>query len=596
MRWWAEKRVNTLQDIARADGAGWSTFEELGRLRRTSVSPHLYARVVRSIPWQALPTPTHQIGQWVAAKESNGSIGTIYHIQNVTPLKAKSYKKDGFEQLHLVAQNQMVPNSLMREVRVLRCMSAKRVVLDYNPQEDIEPEQTLWLWGNDWIHNLAWDPREWQWRRLGTLPDTSVLNYSTKRGYRIALKLNTQPMTLDKELEGEGFNSKARARFFNRIWHPYLPRKVSTMQWLVLTEGLPVGAWRERIGMPSDCELCSTPTKETIEHALKDCPHLSKAWELFRDTRRAAKLPPAYNSWTEISIGLMRDPPGPQMEEELRWDTATAFSINSDTPWDILRAQLLWSIWCQRVAHTFRDENLHLGVVLWHAWRNTIYCAMEAYKELFRHKRNEEKRQQLIQCFQQIWTAENIFGRMQGNTIKWSITPPQEFLPKELGAWTVPPIRINRLSPSPDPEAEFVARPDFRTLVDEFVQSIGRSWRPPPADTTEDEAQRTTPNAMSRQQSPQPLGEQTQQEDLCTTTPIETEFSESTHREHTAEDTRQFPSESINQNTPPPKEQLPGTDQLNARTEEESNTSVRFSLEQYDLSTKQAETKMLQTA
>ena len=181
------------------------------------------------------------------------------------------------------------------------------------------------------------------------------------------------------------------------------------MQWLVLTQGLPVGAWREKIGLPSDCKLCSTLVKETLQHVLKECPQLSRAWDLFRNTRRVVGLPPSYLSWTDISRGLMRDPRGPQVEEELRWDTTTTFTLNSDTPWDILRAQLLWSIWCQRVAHTFRDEKFHLGLVLWHAWRNTIYCAMEAYKELFRHKRNEEKRQELINCFQQIWTQEHIW-------------------------------------------------------------------------------------------------------------------------------------------------------------------------------------------
>lgn len=94
---------------------------------------------------------------------------------------------------------------------------------------------------------------------------------------------------------------------------------------------------------------------------------------------------------------------------------------------------------------------------------------MEAYKELFRYKRNEEKRQEAITCFQQIWTAENIFGKFQGGIIKWNITLAQKFLPKELGAWTIPPIRIHRLSPSPDLKAEFMAKPDFDRLVDAFL-------------------------------------------------------------------------------------------------------------------------------
>ena len=387
------------------------------------------------------------------------------------------------------------------------------MVLDYNPQEEIKPEQSLWLWGNEWINNLEWDPREWQWRRLGMLPITSVMNYTTKRGYRIALKQNTQQMNLDLELERQGYNSKVRVKFFNRIWHPYLPRKVSAMQWLVLTEGLPVGAWREKIGLPSTCELCQVPIRETLQHAFQDCPQVRRAWDLFRSTRCAAKLSPSYFSWADISRGLMREPPGPQVEEDLRWDTASAFSLNSDTPWDILRAQLLWSIWCQKVAHTFKDEQFHLGVVLWHAWRNTIYCAMEAYKELFRHKRNEEKRQEMISCFQQIWTAENMFGRLHMDTIKWNITPPQEFLPRELGAWTVPPIRINRLSPSPDLEAEFAARPDFAHLVDEFLQNAGNAWQPARANASEEEEAECShlPYTAPHQDSSNHLNEESEQ-------------------------------------------------------------------------------------
>lgn len=43
-----------------------------------------------------------------------------------------------------------------------------------------------------------------------------------------------------------------------------------------------------------------------------------------------------YNSWIEISRGVMGDVPGPQVEEELRWDTAAVFSVNAETPWDVL--------------------------------------------------------------------------------------------------------------------------------------------------------------------------------------------------------------------------------------------------------------------
>ena len=53
MRAWAVKDVQSLKDILRADGQGWSTFQELRRLRRTRATPQLYARLIQSIPWEA---------------------------------------------------------------------------------------------------------------------------------------------------------------------------------------------------------------------------------------------------------------------------------------------------------------------------------------------------------------------------------------------------------------------------------------------------------------------------------------------------------------------------------------------------------------
>ena len=105
---------------------------------------------------------------------------------------------------------------------------------------------------------------------------------------------------------------------------------------------------------------------------------------------------------------------------------------------------------------------------------------MEAYKELHRHKHNEEKRQEQIACFEQVWTNANIFGRIHNTNIKWHLTPPTKFLAQELGAWMASPIKILRRSPSPDSEAEFAAHPDFPLRVDEFLEEIGNNLPFPP--------------------------------------------------------------------------------------------------------------------
>ena len=50
---------------------------------------------------------------------------------------------------------------------------------------------------------------------------------------------------------------------------------------------------------------------------------------------------------------------------------------------------------------------------------------------------------------------------------------------------SLPPIRIIRRSPSPDPEAEFTAQPNLADHIDEFLQGIAANWRPPPQVDTE---------------------------------------------------------------------------------------------------------------
>ena len=366
MIWWPGKGLRTLKDIANREGRGWKAFQDLQGFRRTRVAPNLYNRLINNIPWEATPRPPITIGQWLAEIEGDGNIHQVYHIIQTHPVEAVLYRKENSEQLTKVDTQHQIPE-WAREVRIVRTMGPKNTILDYNPSKDITVEHTLWMWGNTWIEPLEWDPKDWSWRRIGLLLDTSILNYTTKRGYRVALKQENHQMTVDAELEAAGYNGKTRTKFWNKIWHPYLPRKVSAMQWLVLTDGLPVGAWREKLGLDGACQLCVLQERETTQHAFLECEEVKQVWDLFRNTRAKTNLPPAYRNWTEISRGLMSEPNGPRVESDLRWDTASAFTINVKTPWDLLRAQLLWATWCQRLAHAFNDERFHLGLVLWYA-------------------------------------------------------------------------------------------------------------------------------------------------------------------------------------------------------------------------------------
>lgn len=65
-------------------------------------------------------------------------------------------------------------------MRIIHTLGANHTILDYNPVDDTPEEQSLWVWGNTWLEDLEWDPKDWSWRRLGILPETSILNYTTK--------------------------------------------------------------------------------------------------------------------------------------------------------------------------------------------------------------------------------------------------------------------------------------------------------------------------------------------------------------------------------------------------------------------------------
>lgn len=229
MKRWADKGIQSLKALTRAEGHRWRTFDEHTNLRRSSIAPGLYRRLVTSIPWEAQPAPPHSIGQWVAPKEEDGKIRTIYHITNIDPMTADIYRKLDTEQIQLTGTQRPIPQEPLQELRIIQCGGQKRTVLETNPTNTTNTELSLWLWGEEWITNLEWDPKEWQWRRVGILPETIVLNYTTKRGYMIALQQNNHVMKVDAKLAASGFNSKTRRKFFNRIWHPYLPRKVSAM-------------------------------------------------------------------------------------------------------------------------------------------------------------------------------------------------------------------------------------------------------------------------------------------------------------------------------------------------------------------------------
>ena len=170
MRWWSKKNFKTLQDQT-----GWIRLENICRtpppsLHKCCSNIIRLGREQHPLGCQPHVRTPHMLvdsikGGWLVY--SNG-----VSLEEHFTTKSQDLHENGSEELHLIDHRQPIPARPMWEVRVFRCGGNKRAVLDYNPQYETKPEQSLWLWGNDWISNLEWDPQEWQWRRLGILPDT----------------------------------------------------------------------------------------------------------------------------------------------------------------------------------------------------------------------------------------------------------------------------------------------------------------------------------------------------------------------------------------------------------------------------------------
>jgi hypothetical protein len=85
--------------------------------------------------------------------------------------------------------------------------------------------------------------------------------------------------------------------------------------------------------------------------------------------------------------------------------------VDSDTIWDILRANLLWFIWCQRCKFELNNENFHLGAALLNAWRATIYIGMEVEQDIDKYPRKPERTASMRAKFNSIWMQGNFFAQ-----------------------------------------------------------------------------------------------------------------------------------------------------------------------------------------
>ncbi len=100
----------------------------------------------------------------------------------------------------------------------------------------------LWIFDSSFIDGLPWDPGEWHWQASSQMGDFPFFGYSTKRGYRNARK-PTQSTNIYSFIQRLNLQNSIVTQVMVRIWHNSQPRKVGTLIWLTLNQGLPLGTW-----------------------------------------------------------------------------------------------------------------------------------------------------------------------------------------------------------------------------------------------------------------------------------------------------------------------------------------------------------------
>lgn len=172
-------------------------------------------------------------------------------------------------------------------------------VIDINPKDGQVPGLFMWAYGRGRVRELAFDPKEWYWPREGMLKKTNFFKYTCKRGYRIIMKKQFKQLGFDYWMELSGYSFKQKRDFFSKLWHSWIPRKILSMVWVTIADGLPIGEWRRCVGLSSACSVCKQGVIQTSEHGLFGFEAVKAAWGNLQVIRSLAGRLPGIQNWEE---------------------------------------------------------------------------------------------------------------------------------------------------------------------------------------------------------------------------------------------------------------------------------------------------------
>jgi len=190
-----------------------------------------------------------------------------------TSASAREYRRTSTaDQIHPSnSQNVIIPLAGYEPIRVL-AQENHRATLKIAKELQIPGKKPpiLWILEAGFITNLQWDLGDWHWQEAHNMGDAPFFGYSAKRGYRNAKQALHTP-SISSFIQRLNLCNSTVAQVIARLWHNARPRKVGALTWLTLNNGLPVGTWLQKMGIPAPCKGCHQGCPESTQHCLMDC-------------------------------------------------------------------------------------------------------------------------------------------------------------------------------------------------------------------------------------------------------------------------------------------------------------------------------------
>jgi hypothetical protein len=265
----ARSRYTKVRDLWNQEAQDWKNLFDL-RMHFHASNRASRVIILESIPKRPDSFSSHaQPGDWISsiAPRSGALLEWVYYVLESLPDKVLVLEfKRVFANGQLQATSHQKHSLLFDNHTSVRVLSQERheatLKIARDPPSTSQKNTTYWIFESGFIENLPWDPREWHWKETHPLGDAPFFGYTAKRGYKNA-KGPSHSLGIITFINNLSLRNSTTPQVVARIWHNAHPRKVGTLIWLTLNQGLPIGTWLQVMGISPTCNTYDAGTPES---------------------------------------------------------------------------------------------------------------------------------------------------------------------------------------------------------------------------------------------------------------------------------------------------------------------------------------------